>query len=408
MPRAAGEAYVRVAVSEDDIELPHRFGRYLLFDRVGKGGMAELFLARQATGLGGGKLFVVKLILPMYAERPEFADMLVAEAKLAAALSHANVVSIVDLGREPADGGRLYIAMEYVEGFDLAALLKRCSKDKVALPPEFALHIVCELLAALDYASKKNVIHRDVSPSNVLVSFDGEVKLCDFGIARANDAIAASGEQPSEAIKGKAGYMSPEQARGDALDGRADLFAASIILWELLAGKKLYRGGDLIELARAASIPDLSSRGLPDEEKLFAIVKRALSSNKDDRFATAGEMRRALVDYAIAAKLTANPLRLGEWLTEHFGTDLLAQRRQRESAAKALDPSPVPARVVATPSPEISYKSDDGSSPESLSPIDISPPSKAAKPETAAPAPPWFLIAVGAVVAGVIAWFLSR
>jgi len=387
------------------LELPHRFGRYLLFDRVGKGGMAELFLARQAMALGGGKLFVVKLILPMYAERPEFAEMLVAEAKIAATLSHANVVTVVDLGRESE---RLYIAMEYVEGFDLAALLKRCSKDKVALPPEYALYIASELLAALDYASKKKVIHRDVSPSNVLVSFDGEVKLCDFGIARANDALLAG--DPSEVIKGKAGYMSPEQARGDALDGRADVFAAGIISWELLAGRKLYQktAGDLIEQARAANIPDLASRGLPNEDELFAIVKRALAPNRDDRFATAGDMREALLDYTTKAKLTANPIRLGDWLVEHFGADVVAQRRAREATAKSLDPSPLPGRAMRTPAPpHISYKPDDELVPESLSPIDISPPSK--QPVTpATQSPPWMWIGVGAVVVGVVVWLLSR
>jgi serine/threonine-protein kinase len=386
-------------------ELPHRFGRYLLFDRVGQGGMAELYLARQATGLGGGKLFVVKLILPMYADRPEFAEMLVAEAKLAATLTHANVVTVVDLGRE---GQNLYIAMEYVEGFDLAALLKRCSKDKIALPPEFALHVVSELCAALDYANKKSVIHRDVSPSNVLVSFDGEVKLCDFGIARANDLLANANDESSEAIKGKAGYMSPEQARGDALDGRADVFAAGIILWELLSGKKLYRGKDLIELARAANVPDLAPRGLPSEDELFAIAKRALAPNRDERFATAGDMRAALLDYMAKAKLTPNPIRLGDWLAEHFGADLVAQRRTRESAAKSLEPSPAPARAMRTPEPpRISYKPDDDA-PESLSPIDISPPSKQPPPVAPARGAPWVWIGAGAVVAGVVAWLLSR
>jgi serine/threonine protein kinase len=394
---------IEVARTPARFELPHRFGRYLLFDRIGQGGMAEIYLARQATALGGGKLFVVKLILPVYADRPEFATMLIDEAKLAATLSHANIVSVTDLGREEE---RLFIAMEYVEGLDLAALLKRCSKEKVALPPELALHVVAELLAALDYANKKSIVHRDVSPSNVLVSFEGEVKLCDFGIARANDAATAAGEEPSEAIKGKAGYMSPEQARGDKLDGRADVFAAGIILWELLAGRKLYKGGDLIEQARTADIPDLATRDLPDEAKLFGIVKRALARERGDRFADAGEMARALRDYAASAKLGANPIRLGEWLMEHFGKELTAQRNAREAAARALDPSPVPARALLTPEPPaISYKPDE--MPESLTPVDISPPSKQPQKEQERKTP-WFVIGVGAVVAGVVAWLLSR
>jgi serine/threonine protein kinase len=392
----------------DALELPHRFGRYLLFDRIGQGGMAEIFLARRETELGGGKLLVVKLILPTYAERKEFAAMLVEEAKLAASLGHANVVQVFDLGREE---GRLFIAMEYVEGFDLAALLKRCSKEKVPLPTELALHAVSELLAALDYAHKKKVVHRDVSPSNVLVSFDGEVKLCDFGIARATDSLR--GEQ-SEAIQGKAGYMSPEHARGETLDGRADVFAAGIILWELLAGRKLYRAsdGDLLELARAANVPDLPSRGLPEEARLHAIVKRALAPGRDDRFATAGEMRGELLAWVTDAKLGKSAIRLGEWLHEHFGADLVAQRRAREAAAKSLDPSPKPARALRTPEPaaaappRISYKDDD-LAPASLAPVDVSPPSRAPAPEKKS-SPAWAYVAACVVVACLVAWWLSR
>ena len=159
--------------ASSSLPLPHRFGRWLLFDRIGQGGMAELFLARQHSTLAADHLFVVKLILPVFAERSDFSDMLVAEAKLAAALQHTNIVTVWELGRED---GRLFIVMDYVEGFDLSALLKRCSKEKVPLPTELALHAVSELLAALEYAHKKGVVHRDGSPSNVLVSFDGEVK----------------------------------------------------------------------------------------------------------------------------------------------------------------------------------------------------------------------------------------
>jgi serine/threonine-protein kinase len=384
------------------LELPHRFGRYLLFDRIGQGGMAELFLARQHSTLAADRLFVVKLILPVWAERQDFSEMLVAEAKLAASLQHANIVTVWELGREE---GRLFIVMDYVEGFDLAALLKRCSKEKVALPTELALHAVSELLGALEYAHKKDVVHRDVSPSNVLVSFDGEVKLCDFGIARANAAIS---EQPSEAIQGKAGYMSPEQARGEVLDGRADLFAAGIILWELLAGRKLYRGGDLIEQARAADVPELPARGLPDEPKLHAIVSRALARNRDDRYATAGDMRADLIGWTVAAKLTANPIRLGDWLQRHFGEELVAQRRARESAAKSLDASPKPAPALLTPEPaSISYKPDEPT-PESLSPIDISPPSKQVATASKQKSPPWLVIAAGLLILAVLAWLIAH
>ena len=192
-------------------ELPRPFGsQYMLVDRISVGGMAEIYLARGQTRSGAGRLAVVKLVLPRLARDERFSALLVQEAKLAAQLSHGNIVQTFDLGRE---SGRLFIAMEYVEGFDLNELLKRCSRAKVALPLEFALLIVGETLRALDYAHRKKgpdgqplgVVHRDVSPSNVLVSFEGEVKLCDFGIARA----LRNGDAPPEAIEGKASYMSP-------------------------------------------------------------------------------------------------------------------------------------------------------------------------------------------------------
>src|SRR5580658_5150279 len=200
--------------------LPRTFGRYALFDFIGKGGMAEIYLARQKTEFGATRLCVVKQILPHLAGDLRFSEMLVHEAKLAARLSHANVVQVFDLGR--ADD-RLFITMEYVEGFDLNDLLRRCSRAQVPLPFELAVHVVRESLRGLDYAHRRTddegrplgIVHRDVSPSNLLVSFEGEVKVCDFGIARANDAIS-NGSTPhelDEALKGKAGYMSPEHAR---------------------------------------------------------------------------------------------------------------------------------------------------------------------------------------------------
>ena len=205
--------------------------------------MAEIYLARATTELGGSRLTVVKQILPELSGNEKFADMLTVEAKLAARLNHANVVQVFDLGRHDSV---LYIAMEYVEGFDLNDLLRRCARSRIPLPVDFALLIVMEALRGLGYAHRLTdddrkpigIVHRDVSPSNVLISFEGEVKLCDFGIARANDMTDLLSE---DVIKGKAGYMSPEQARGEPLDARADLFAAGIVLWELLAGRKLYK-----------------------------------------------------------------------------------------------------------------------------------------------------------------------
>ncbi|MEO8798516.1 MAG: protein kinase [Polyangiaceae bacterium] len=353
--------------------LPRKFGRYTLFDFVGKGGMAEIYLGRSQTELGATRLSVVKLILSEYATFPKFADMLIFEAKLAAQLSHANVVQVYDLGREQ---DRLFISMEYVEGFDLNALLRRCSKQKIPLPTDFALFIITSALRGLDYAHRRTdeagkplgIVHRDVSPSNLLISFEGEVKLCDFGIAHANDAVQSpqstdtNGAAPyrnpdesmSEALQGKAGYMSPEHARGEAIDARADVFAAGIVLWELLAGRRLYRvsdtstGDSLVDLARKAEIPELPTRDLPHEEALHAIVKKALAKDRNDRYPSAAAMLRDLESFAMDARMAASPLRIGEWMEKSFSADLIDKRRARERGAAAVAKGPL---VVLTPLP---------------------------------------------------------
>ncbi|MBI5535900.1 MAG: serine/threonine protein kinase [Deltaproteobacteria bacterium] len=338
--------------------LPRTFGRYQLFDRVGAGGMAEIYLARARTELGGARLVVVKQILPDLSGNEQFAEMLIQEAKLAARLNHANVVQVFDLGRHE---GVLFIAMDYVDGFDLNELLRRCARSKTPLPIPFALLIVIEALRGLDYAHRRaddfgapmGIVHRDVSPSNVLISFDGEIKLCDFGIARANDMADVL---PEDAIKGKAGYMSPEQARGEPIDARSDVFAIGIVLWELIAGRKLYKASDtgptLLQLARAAEIPPLPSRDLPSEPELHAIVEHALTADRDQRFASAQAMLKALEGYVADAKLMASPIRFGEWLRDNFGQALIVSRKARERAARAIELGP--AAVVepyGTPAP---------------------------------------------------------
>jgi serine/threonine-protein kinase len=345
------------------IVLPTSFGRYALFDFIGKGGMAEIYLARQKTELGAFRRCVVKKILPELANNRTFAEMIVHEAKLAARLSHANVVQVFDLGRA---GDRLFIAMEYVEGFDLNDLLRRCAREKVPLPWEMAVHVVRESLKGLDYAHRRTddegnplgIVHRDVSPSNLLVSFEGEVKVCDFGIARANEVIREGPVGPreqhlDEALKGKAGYMSPEHARGETVDARADVFAAGIVLWELAAGRRMYKTGEgrapLIEQARTARVNELPPTSLPAEDALRAILAKALAADKGARYPSAAAMLRELDDYAAAASLVPSPLRLGDWLARTFGEQILSERRSRERAAAALERgSPVVLEAVVT------------------------------------------------------------
>jgi len=337
--------------------LPRKFGSYLLFDRIGAGGMAEIFLARAKTELGGQRLVVVKQILPSLAAHPQFAEMLIHEAKLAARLDHANVAQVYDLGRSDES---LFIAMEYVEGFDLNDLLRRCTKEKVPVPIELALCILCDTLRGLDYAHRRTaedgtplgIVHRDVSPSNVLVSFDGQVKLCDFGIAHANDLVGEATSQTAEALKGKAGYMSPEHARGEAVDARADVFAVGILLWELLAGKRMYRlvdgGPPLLELAQRADVKPPPERGLENEAALHAIVMKALAPNRDARYPSAQAMLRDIEQYLADARVVVSPIRLGDWLVASLGSEIVLQRRRRQRAAEALALGPP---VTLTPMP---------------------------------------------------------
>jgi serine/threonine-protein kinase len=334
------------AVADTASGLPRTFGRYTLFEQIGKGGMAQIYLARAETELGATRLAVVKQILPAFADDPRFAEMLIHEAKLAARLGHRRIAQVFDLGKHDE---HLYIAMEYVEGFDLNSLLRQCTEQKVALPAPHALGIVADVLEGLDYAHRRTdeseeplgIVHRDVSPSNVLISYEGEVKLCDFGIAHANDLVKE--ESASEALKGKAGYMSPEHARGEPLDARADVFAAGIILWELLAGRRLYKPKSdvpLVEQAMAAEIPTLPEKGVPKHAELEKIVRRALAKDRADRYPSAGAMLRDLEAYLADSGLLASRLKLGEWIATSFGTELIEKRRASERRLPKSVPPP--------------------------------------------------------------------
>jgi serine/threonine-protein kinase len=331
--------------------LPRAFGKYLLFDCIGRGGVAEIFLARMTAQLGGARRVVVKQILPELSHDRKFARALAREAKLVARLNHRNIVRIFDLGRE---SGRLYIAMEYVEGYDLNQLLRQLTVRKLALPAEFALFIVREVLAGLDHAHRAldqhgtplGVVHRDVTPSNVLISFEGEVSLCDFGIARAfhrenEPGVMSPVDREGSRVQriraaGKCAYMAPEHARGEEVDARSDLFAVGMLLWELCAGRRLYRGDEQAQLeqALAASIPPLADRGLPEPKRLQAILDRALARDPATRYQSAQQMLVDLDHYALSTQLMASQLRFASFLTAHLAEEILEVRRAREHAAE--------------------------------------------------------------------------
>ena len=221
---------------------PSRFGRYTLIERLATGGMAEVFKAKIVSAHGFEKLLVIKRILPNLAADKTFVSMFIDEAKLTAQLIHPKIVQVTDFGEE---NGQYYIALEFVDGFDGLALLRLSAQKHARLPIPICMFVASEVLDALDYAHNAvdvdgkpmHLVHRDISPSNVFIARRGDVKLGDFGIAHAQERESKT---QAGTLKGKYGYMSPEQVTGGDLDGRSDLFSVGIVLAEMLMGKRLF------------------------------------------------------------------------------------------------------------------------------------------------------------------------
>jgi tRNA A-37 threonylcarbamoyl transferase component Bud32 len=279
---------------------PQAFGRYVLTQKIAMGGMAEIFRAKSLGAEGFEKVVVIKRILPHFSEDEGFVTMFKDEARVAAHLSHANVVQIFDFDEAE---GLFYIAMEYVEGQDLKRVLDFGAKKTQPLSIAQAVHIIIEAALGLHYAHTRlvdgeplNIVHRDVSPHNIMVSFSGEVKIMDFGIAK---AASRSTKTSVGTVKGKCAYMSPEQARGKPLDARSDMFALGICLWEMLTGKRLFVGESDFETLNnvlKAEVPAPSELNPEVPKELDAIVLKALARDRDNRQADcgafAGELRR--------------------------------------------------------------------------------------------------------------------
>ncbi|MEO1269299.1 MAG: serine/threonine-protein kinase, partial [Myxococcota bacterium] len=305
------------------INHPEQFGKYVLLERLAIGGMAEIFKATSA-GLGGfEKLLAIKRLHPRYSEDEDFVRMLVDEAKIAVELNHQNICQIYDLGR---CNEQVYIAMEYLDGRDLYQILKRQAERGHAMPLEAAVFIATEICTGLDYAHRKkaangaelNIIHRDISPQNIIVTWEGEVKIVDFGIAKAS--LRAS-ETASGVIKGKFYYMSPEQARGDTVDARTDIFAMGIVLYELLTGTVMYGAEDdvtlLSRVRRAEIAPPTSIRAdIPLE--LERIVMKALARDRARRYQSAHQMRMALTSFLYSTGKPFSRVQLGAFARDLF------------------------------------------------------------------------------------------
>jgi serine/threonine protein kinase len=312
-------------------------GRYQLLSRLAVGGMAEVYLARQGELSGFKTLVVVKKVLPHLAMKEDFIAMFLDEARIASMLDHPNVVRINEVGRTDSE---YFLAMELVQGKPLASMLQQSEVAKTPLPHTLGALIVANAAAGLHHAHQLtdaagtllHLVHRDVSPQNIMVSFEGSVKVIDFGIAR---ALGRLGDTSSGSLKGKLGYMAPEQARGEAVDARADIFSLGVVLWECAAGRRLFLRENELATLRAVvyePIPKVS-RYTKVDPVLEVIIEHALERDLNERFQTAEEMRIALERWIFAAG-GASTHDLSSLMKSWFPSDHLQWQR---AARLALD-----------------------------------------------------------------------
>ncbi len=309
------------------------FGRYQLLKKLATGGMGQVFLARQLGLVGFEKLVVVKRILPHLSEDQDFINMFFDEARIAALLNHPNIAQIYDLGEVE---GIFYIAMEYVHGDSLRAVNHQANALQGGMPLPLKLRVVADAAGALDAAHRArgpagqplSLIHRDVSPQNILVGFNGSVKLIDFGVAKATGKISTT---LTGAIKGKYAYMSPEQARGEELDHRSDIFGLGIVFYEILTSTRLFkRESDTATMKAvvAAKIEPPSSivKGIP--KAIDVVVMKALARRRQDRFQSAAELQLAIEDYLVRQRLASTPSHLAAYMQKLYAHELASPLEQ--------------------------------------------------------------------------------
>jgi serine/threonine protein kinase len=343
------------------------FGRYRLRERLGVGGMAVVYRASIEGPEGFSRFVVVKRMLPTLSRDPNFARMMVSEARLSALLHHPAIVQVQDFGEV---SGEYFIAMELVDGYDLLTVLNHCARKNQFLPIGVAVHVCHEIASALAYAhaltddagKPLQIVHRDVSPSNIMVAKLGQVKLLDFGIAKAASSVRDE-QTRTGTLKGKISYMSPEQAEGDNVDHRADLFALGIVLWESLTRQRLFRGEDdlrTLRLVREAKIDPPSSLRPEVDAELDAVVLKMLARRFEDRFASADEVAAALAIHCRRWEADARTLK--QFLDAEGPLEArsatgdsavapiaAAAERPTEVEGKAVEPAPRAAPAEATP-----------------------------------------------------------
>ncbi|HEU4731667.1 MAG TPA: serine/threonine-protein kinase, partial [Kofleriaceae bacterium] len=339
--------------------------KYHLIAEIARGGMGVVYLAMVQGPGGFYKLVVVKELKPELVEEPAFLTMFLDEARLAARLSHPNIVQTNEVGN---DGDRYFMAMDYLDGRGLDQIRRRSKVAGFGLSVPMHLRVICDMLAGLDYAHKLtdfdgsplNIVHRDVSPQNVFVTFDGQVKLLDFGIAKAADSMS---ETHAGVVKGKVSYMSPEQGRGWKVDARSDVFSAGVMLWEALTGKRMREGKNDQEklwalVANEAPRASAIKPWVPPE--LDEICARAMAWNRDERYGSAGAMQADLERFLVSTGMNVTAREVGACVSELFHDDRLNTNsvieahiaRARGGAAREKLPIiDVASRTIASPTP---------------------------------------------------------
>jgi len=395
-----------VIVQTRSVTTPQQFGKYVLLRKLAEGGMAEIFLAKQTGAEGFERDVVIKCMLDHFTKYPDFIAMFLDEARLAARLHHPNIVQITDLG--VADK-RYFICMEYLAGEDLDAVIAAAHYRGEGIPIPIAARIMLSVLEGLEFAHGYQeqgrlvgLVHRDISPSNIFVTYQGTVKVLDFGIAKASSRMTQT--QPG-LLKGKWGYMSPEQARGEQIDARSDLFSLGITFHELLTARRVFERDNEIGVLLALMeqpIPPPSQRRADVPPALDRIVMKAMERRTQDRYASAAEMRADLEEFLRGTSSIPGVTQLAQYLQGLFGPAEVERKTKipslTELEALKVDPQPQPqedpvgyAKTVVRPSdpglpalkterPQaltFSMRVDTGpgaSSPESLAPAPASAP----------------------------------
>jgi serine/threonine-protein kinase len=369
----------RAQANETPSSMPEKFGRYVLIDRVGSGGMADVFRAVTFGWEGFRRVIVVKRIRRELSDSPDFLRMFFDEAKISALLHHPNIVQVYDFGQVD---GHYFLAMEYLEGKDVASVMRALRSERRGLPPSLAALIGHEVAVGLRYAhtlasadgQPYDIIHRDVNPANIMLMRTGGVKLLDFGIAKASEAAGKTQTQRA-IVKGKYSYLSPEQARCEKIDGRSDLFSWGSTMWEMLTGRRLFGGKtdfERLTAVKQAEVPPPSARRPEIPEALDRIVLRALERDVARRYQSADELAGDLE--AFLATAPAEPGAVTDLLTQLFG----------EESAQGISAAPMQ-QLIREASDKVAADAgkDDPSGPNT---VGMLPSSRSAAGDAEAPA----------------------